>query len=138
MLQTMLPAYALGARVCVSIIEKWQQEYGINHPVECIFEDGDFAKGKFMDLMRVERMPAPIFKDKKDFPGLQAADHIAWEISNHFKKERAAKQPVSVRESFRRLLAIPHIHLPETLASLLEVCEKKGIKIKRSNIIIPF
>ena len=81
-------------------------------------------------------MPAPIFKDKKDFPGLQAADHMAWEVSNLMKKRRN-NPGVKVRDSFARLLAIPHLHIEATLESLLELCEKKGIPIKRAKIIIP-
>jgi hypothetical protein len=136
MLQTMIPAFALGARVCVSLIQGWQKTHQIDYPIECIFEDGDFGKGKFMDLMRVERMPAPIFKEKKDFPGLQAADHVAWETANYMKKERTGIHQQS-SESFSRLLAIPHLHVEATLASLLELCERKGIPIKRGKIVIP-
>ena len=115
---------------------EWQKEFGLEFPIECVFEDGDFGRGKFIDLMRVERMSAPIFKDKIDFPGLQAADHIAWEQSNFLKKEKVGKH-LPRRESFGRLLSIPHVHLQTTLESLLDVAEKKGIPIKRSGIIIP-
>jgi hypothetical protein len=135
-LQTMIPAFALGARVCVSAIEAWKKQHSIEYPIECIFEDGDFGRGKFIDLMRVERMPAPIFKDKADCPGLQGADHLAWEIGNYMKKERM-HQKQQVGEYFSRLLAIPHIHLTADLAALLDLCERKGIPIKRSKILIP-
>lgn len=124
-LDTILPAFALGARYCVEILERWKREYGIEHPVECVFEDGDFGRGKFMDLMRVERMPAPIFKNKKDFPGLQAADHMAWEQANHLKQERRAGAPLACTESFSRLLSIPRIHKSTNLGSLLDIAEKK-------------
>jgi hypothetical protein len=137
MIQTMVPAFALGARVCVELVQNWQKDFGIEHPIECIFEDGDFGKGKFIDLMRVERMPAPIFKDKCDFPGLQAADHIAWESGSHLKRERAAGGPVKRTHPFTQQLAIPHLHIQATLANLLEVCERKGIPIKRSKVILP-
>lgn len=136
MMDTMLPAYALGARSCVAILQKWQKEFSLEFPIECIFEDGDFGRGKFIELMRVERMPAPIFKDKQDFPGLQAADHIAWEQANFLKRERVGTH-LPRRESFGRLLSIPHIHLQTTLESLLNVAEQKGIPIKRSKIIRP-
>jgi hypothetical protein len=114
MLNTMVPAYALGARACVALIECWQREFDIKYPLECVFEDGDFGRGKFIDLMRVERMPAPIFKDKNDFPGLQAADHIAWEQGNNLKQERAGN-PVERNQPFSQLLAIPHLHIQATL-----------------------
>jgi hypothetical protein len=135
-LQTMVPAFALGARVCVSLIETWQKQHSIEYPVECVFEDGDFGRGKFIDLMRVERMPAPIFKEKNDFPGLQAADYLAWEVANYMKRESVDPHQ-QARDSFSRLLAIPRLHIQATLASLLELCEKKGIPIKRGKIIIP-
>jgi hypothetical protein len=137
LIQTMVPAFALGARVCVALIQDWQKSFGVEHPIECVFEDGDFGKGKFIDLMRVERMPAPIFKDKGNFPGLQAADHIAWESSSHLKRERKAGGPVPRTHPFMQQLAIPHIHIQATLANLLDLCERKGIPIKRSKVIIP-
>jgi hypothetical protein len=114
MLTTMVPAYALGARACVALIEFWQREFDFKYPPEWVFEDGDFGRGKFMDLMRVKRMPAPIFKDKNDFPGLQAADHIAWEQGNDLKQERAGK-PVERNQPFSQFLAIPHLHTQATL-----------------------
>jgi hypothetical protein len=136
-METMVPAFALGARTCVSLVENWQKDFGIEFPIECIFEDGDFGRGKFMDLMRVERMPSPVFKDKADFAGLQAADHIAWEAGSHLKREQAARAPVPRTHPFTQQLAIPHLHVQATLENLLEICERKGIPIKRSPIVIP-
>jgi len=136
-IQTMVPAFALGARVCVALVQKWQKDFGLEYPIECVFEDGDFGRGKFIDLMRVERMPAPIFKDKDGFPGLQAADHIAWESGNYMKRERSAGGPVARTHPFSQQLAIPHYHLQATLENLLDLCERKGIPIKRSKVIIP-
>lgn len=131
----MVPAFALGARACISLLEKWQAFANIEYPIECVFEDGDFGRGKFIEIMRTERMPAPIFKNKGDFPGLQAADHVAWEQGNHLKKQRTGN-PVSRTPTFNQLLAIPHMHMQTTVESLLNVCEKKGIKVK-GKIIIP-
>jgi len=136
-MDTILPAFALGARYCVELLELWQKNHEIGYPIECIFEDGDFGKGKFMELMRVERMPSPIFKDKKDFPGLQAADHLAWEQANQLKRERKAGTSLPCSESFSRLLGIPHIHRSTTLGSLLDIAEKKGVPIRRGRVIRP-
>jgi hypothetical protein len=136
-LDTILPAFALGARFCVELLEIWQRNHEIDCPIECIFEDGDFGRGKFIDLMRVEHMPPPIFKDKKDFPGLQAADHLAWEQGNQLKRERKAGESLPFNESFSRLLSIPHIHRMTTLATLLDIAEKKGVPIRRGKIIKP-
>jgi hypothetical protein len=137
LIDTMLPAFALGARWCVAILEGWQKEHGIEYPIECVFEDGDFGRGKFIELMRTERMPTPIFKDKKEFPGLQAADHIAWEQGSHMKRELKAGTALPASESFARLLAIPHLHKRTDLGNLLDICEKKGVPIKRGKIIRP-
>jgi len=137
MLDTMLPAYAVAVRVCVETVQTWQKAFGLNHPVECIFEDGDFGRGKFIDLMRVERMPAPIFRDKKDYAGLQAADHLAWEQGNYTKRLKLAEGIIPVTSTLSKMLAIPHIHHAASLDNLLEICEKKGVPIKRSNIVIP-
>jgi len=136
-IDTMLPAFALGARWCIAILEEWQKKHGIEYPIECVFEDGDFGRGKFIELMRDERMPAPVFKNKEDFPGLQAADHIAWEQANHLKRERKTGQKSPARPPFARLLSVPHLHHVTDLGSLLDICEKKGIPIRRGKIIIP-
>jgi hypothetical protein len=137
LIDTMLPAFALGARWCVAILEDWQKQMGIEYPVECVFEDGDFGRGKFIDLIRTERMPAPIFKNKIDFPGLQAADHMAWEQASHMKRELKAGTTLPTTQSFSRILSIPHLHKRTDLANLLDICEKKGVPIRRGKIVKP-
>jgi len=111
--------------------EMWgtRQEYGITHKIETIFEDGDFERGKFIDLMRVEGMEAPTFKQKDDYAGLQLADLIAWEQSRNLKTELATGN-AHPRLSFWRVLAVPHIHLEVTADALIHICEKKGVKPK--------
>jgi hypothetical protein len=127
-LRRVVPPYALGARLCIARLNEWQTKYIGGAPIETIFEDGDFERGKFIDLMRVEGLPAPIFKDKKDFPGLQAADHIAWELNTQVKTELSAgKNLPPQRDPYQRLLAIPHTAVTATQADLIKLCETKDI-----------
>jgi hypothetical protein len=125
-LRTIVPPYALAARVCTDRIDKWRREHSIGQPVECIFEDGDFERGKFIDLMRVEGMPAPIFKDKNEFPGLQAADYLAWEMNSQVKVDKDGTKGV-VRILLNRLMAIPHMYIKPTKHELIKLCETKNI-----------
>lgn len=138
MLEQFVPAYALAAHECVSAIEQWKKWVHVEHPIEYVFEDGDFGKGKFMDWMRVERAPAPIFRNKKDFAGLQSADQLAWEVA-HFKKEKRKNPTFQPSPSFARLLAVPRLHFESDIGTLLEVCEKNGVPIKRGKlqIVVP-
>lgn len=125
-LRTVVPPYALAARVCTERIERWRDQHGISEPIECIFEDGDFERGKFIDLMRVEGMPAPIFKEKKDFPGLQAADYLAWEMKTLVTARKKGKQGI-LPAYLQRLTAIPRVSLKPTKHDLISLCEAKGI-----------
>lgn len=126
-----LPPFALGARTCMAhLYEGWLNVYGISsNEIECVFEDGDFGRGKFLDAMRADGMPAPIFKAKKDFAALQAADHLAWEHYHYLKKE-LANEHNPARISFRLLRWIPHITVHYPKANLIELCNFKGIKPK--------
>jgi hypothetical protein len=128
-LREIVPPYALAARVCTARIEQWRVEHGIADHIECIFEDGDFERGKFIDLMRIEGMSAPIFKDKKDFPGLQAADYLAWEMKYQVTADMDGKKPVQ-RVPLQRLMAIPHVYIQPKKHELIALCEAKGIMPK--------
>jgi hypothetical protein len=128
-LRKIVPPYALAARVCTDRVDRWRHEHTIEEPVECIFEDGDFERGKFIDLMRIEGMPAPIFKGKNDFPGFQAADYLAWEMNSHLKSEKSGSE-LPVRLLLQRLMAIPHLFIRPTKHELIKLCELKGIMPK--------
>jgi hypothetical protein len=54
-IDTMLAAFALGAYSCVQMFNLWRKEHEIKHTIECIFEDGDFGRGKFIDMMRHDK-----------------------------------------------------------------------------------
>jgi hypothetical protein len=126
-LRKVVPPYALGARTCIARVHRWQEEFAIPQPVECIFEEGDFEQGKFTDLMVDEGMDHPIYRKKKDFAGLQAADLFSWEEFNFLK--RVEQQPdLSARDSLKLLIhAIPKMHVAPDTVSLIKLCEAKGI-----------
>lgn len=125
-LQEVVPAYVLGARMCLGSLRRWERQFDIQAPVEVIFEDGDFEQGRLTGLMRDEGEPVPIFKNKNDFTGLQAADHYAWEQS--FLLKQHEREEVNLRESFIALLSsIPKLHTATTTATLIDLCHAKGI-----------
>jgi hypothetical protein len=127
-LREVVPPYALGARLCIELVRQWQQLFDVQEPIECIFEAGDFEQGKFTKLMIDEGAAAPIYKDKKDFVGLQAADHYAWErvaMRKQMARLSPAEPPPSAAYAF--LGVIPKLHLETTTAHLIHVCHIKGI-----------
>jgi hypothetical protein len=74
---------------------------------------------------------APIYKDKKDFVGLQAADHYAWErVAMRKQMARVAPDDPPPSTAFMFLGAIPMLHLDTTTAHLINVCHIKGIDPK--------
>jgi hypothetical protein len=126
-LREVIPPYALGARMCVARIRKWEAEFDIQEPVECIFEEGDFGQGKFTNLMLSEGNDPPTYKKKKDFAGLQAADYYAWEQAFFLKRELVGQQ-LPPREALSlQLNLIPKLHLGATATQLIKLCESKGI-----------
>lgn len=129
-LRKVVPPYALAARMCIHRLHNWEQMFGIGEPIEYIFEAGDFEQGKFTELMVDEGEALPIYKNKKDFAGLQAADHYAWEQFNVLKKRQQNPNFVP-RESLGWLIwGIPKLHVHPTLETLINLCEKKGIDPK--------
>ncbi len=85
-LRDVVPPYALAARMCIEKLHQWERVFAIGEPAEYIFEAGDFEQGKFTELMIDEGEAVPIYKDKKDFAGLQGADLYAWEQFNALKR----------------------------------------------------
>jgi hypothetical protein len=126
-LRKVVPPYALAARMCIERVHRWEQEFHAEEPVECIFEEGDFEQGKFTDLMVSEGMGVPIYGKKEDYAGLQAADHYAWEQFFFLKRELLGTHR-QARNSFKLLLnAIPKLHVGPTTATLINLCQAKGI-----------
>ena len=127
-LREIVPPYALGARLCIELVRKWEQLFDVPEPIECIFEAGDFEQGKFTKLMIDEGSQSPIYKDKKDFAGLQAADHYAWErVAMRKQMARMAPAEPLPTAAFSFLGAIPKLHLETTTTNLINVCHIKGI-----------
>jgi hypothetical protein len=132
-LQSVVPPYALGARMCIERVRQWQEYFNINkkYEVENIFESGDFGQGKFTELMVDEGQPEPIYKKKKDFAGLQGADHYAWEQFCFLRDTITKPDSLTQRWSFHMLLnAIPKLHTQPTLGILIDLCHRKGIKVR--------
>jgi hypothetical protein len=78
-----------------------------------------------------EGAQAPIYKDKKDCVGLQAADHYAWErVAMRKQMARVAPAEPPPSTAFMFLGAIPMLHLETTAAHLVNVCHIKGIDPK--------
>jgi hypothetical protein len=77
-LRAVIPPYAL-ARSCHAQVLLWERQFAIQELVECVFEKGDLEQKKFTELVVDEGGDPPIYRDKKDYAGLQAADHYAWE-----------------------------------------------------------
>ncbi|MCU1256911.1 MAG: hypothetical protein JWM83_3210 [Candidatus Angelobacter sp.] len=126
-LRRVVPPYAIAARMCYAQVHQWEQEFGIQEPVEIIFEKGDLEQDKLTELVVDEGGEPPIYRDKKDYAGLQAADHYAWEQFYYLKKEKTGAH-LPARESFKFLLNfIPCKHVEVTREGLIRLCERKNI-----------
>lgn len=154
-LRTVIPPYALGARMCIERVHGWERMFSVVEPVECIFEEGDFEQGKFTELMVKEGWAKPIYKKKNDYAGLQGSDQYAWEVHN-YKKEGSpiinpftSNAPQMVPLSI--LGCIPALHIQPTQESLINLCHDRGIDPKtgvqhdkplkarkRKNSMLPF
>ncbi len=91
-----LHAYAFGGIVSVSEFYKYKHSRGMTTP-EWIFEKGDHGANELRKLMDIFGTSEPIFKGKIDshdrkgnliprFTGLQAADFLAWEMSQLMRR----------------------------------------------------
>jgi hypothetical protein len=129
-LQAVIPPYALGARMCINNVRSWERFFHVGESVECVFESGDFGQGEFSKLMVDEGHDSPVFRKKKDFAGLEAADMYAWE-QTHFLRKININPQLSARLEFRVLLnAIPKIHTHAPQEMLIKLCYAKGIDIR--------
>jgi hypothetical protein len=128
-----IPPYALGARMCIARIHKWEAEFDIPYPVECIFESGDFGQGEFTKIMIDEGMEPPIYKNKIDYAGLQAADHYAWEQAYFLKNQIKGQHLPATVPLLLQLNLIPKLHAEVTRENLLGLCAAKGIRAKSWN-----
>jgi hypothetical protein len=126
-LREVVPPYALGARMCIQRLHRWEDDYKIREPVEYIFESGDFEQGKFTELMIAEGEAVPIYKKKDDFAGLQGADHYAWEEFNFLKRHTVNELQNATPTLGMLLQSIPKLHTSPTIQGLIDICHIKGI-----------
>lgn len=91
-----LHAYAFSGIVSVSEFYKWKHSKGKSTP-EWIFEKGDDGANELRKIMDIFGTSDPIFRGKVDsydrkgnliprFTGLQAADFLAWEMSQLMRR----------------------------------------------------
>lgn len=87
-----LHAYAFAGIVSVSELYKWRERQQISAPIEWIFERGDDGANELRKCMDIFGTSEPKFREKVErrdrkgklllaFTGLQAADFLAWEMS---------------------------------------------------------
>jgi Protein of unknown function (DUF3800) len=132
-LRTVIPPYALAARMCIERVRQWEKHFSVTHPVECIFEEGDFEQGKFTDLMVDEGNDMPIYKGKNDYAGLQGSDHYAWEVHSYLKANSPIIDPswnTPMVIPLQVLSTIPTMHIQPTQQTLIHLCESRGINPK--------
>jgi hypothetical protein len=75
-----LNAYALAARTCAADVRRWQEKEKFQPPTAYAFEDGDEGKGLMTERFLQDGLAAPVFKGKKGYTPLQAADILAYEL----------------------------------------------------------
>lgn len=126
-LREVVPPYALGARMCIQRLRRWEQDYTVRPPAEIIFEQGDFEQGAFTKLMVDEGEPTPIYKKKEDFAGLQGADQYAWEQFSFLKKRKQGSSEDGRKPFFFLIEAIPKLHTKPSQEFLIRLCGQKGI-----------
>jgi Protein of unknown function (DUF3800) len=104
-----LPPYALSARACMAEINRWKKIFSPDSPVEIFFDQGEFQRGKFIERMRHDGLPDPIFRDHREVVAIQAADFLAWE--EHYELKRLQARPNdAIRPVFQMLLEIPFVY----------------------------
>jgi hypothetical protein len=127
-LREKVPPYALGARMCLASLHEWEVFVDIAEPVDCIFESGDFEQGRLTSLLEEEHHPAPIYRKKEELLGLQGADFYAWEQFNFMRQRSMNVGYVPTESSGWLINGIPKLHVQPTHATLINLCEKKGVK----------
>jgi hypothetical protein len=107
-LDRFFPPYALAARTSLALINRWKKDFGEDN-VEVFFERGDLDYGKFMNLMRLEGLPDPIFRDRKQVVALQSADLFAWEQNFELRRMQSdyRLKHEAVRQVIQMLLEVP-------------------------------
>lgn len=108
--------FYLAACICIGVIARWCVNHGINEKVAYFFESGDMGLPAFADAVRRIVTASDSFRtamkihsvttgSKRDWPLLQTADILAWEIGHHIPKRFEFEQG-PIRPSLDRLLSI--------------------------------
>lgn len=95
-------AYSVAGRTCDKQVREWASENQIRSPIELVFEAGDEGQVELQARILVDTGRAPIFRPKKDtvredggidygFVPLQAADWLAYELSNATEKHEGGR-----------------------------------------------
>jgi hypothetical protein len=90
-------------------INRWRAIFSPESPIEIFFDQGEFQRGKFIERMRLDGLPDPIFRDHRDLVAIQAADFLAWEEHNELKRMQSRPSD-PIRKVFQMLLEIPFTH----------------------------
>lgn len=89
--------YSLCATKVLSLAARWAKQVGASAPIAYVFERGDEGSGQFDEtihrlLRKSPKLAAELrlgtlsFGDKRDWPGLQAADILAFESCRHLPR----------------------------------------------------
>ena len=110
--------YFLAACSCVGVIARWCERQGVKERVKYVAEGGDLGLPGFRDALAQIIEKPDDFKNrmrilsitvgnKRDFPLLQMADILAWEVTRHAPR-CLGFDTTPARGSMRRLLeAVP-------------------------------
>jgi hypothetical protein len=120
--------YSLAGRTIAADIRRWATRERMGRPIAMVFEHGDEGRGKLMRVFKSDGLPEPVFRKKKEYAPLQAADMLAYEIFNAAEKAER-NQLKSMRWAlgeFNKLPGEPGIYLDEDINAFAE-----GLRITR-------
>jgi len=100
-------AYNLAGHGCLALADKWMESRKHVGPMSVVFEDGcKYSKGFFEQIEHLERPLGTLNRfggfvlgSKTQFPALQAADLLAYEMSKYFTDHLKAEMAVPPRKT---------------------------------------
>jgi hypothetical protein len=126
--------FAMCGRGYIADVQKWHKAGRYkDYPIDFVFDDGDYEKGKLLTHLQTYRYPLPIFKyglPRKNDPSvvpvvpLQAADLVAWE-HNKFMIARltSESETVTMRRSLDQIRRkVPHKWQVITKKNMADAC----------------
>lgn len=118
--------YAFCGRFAGLCVRSWMKRKRFTAPVRYVFEDGAKGKGQLVDLMSDRDGVTPDF-GPKNWPGLQAADLIAWK-NRRLVRDLARRPYTMTGEQFKASLApvskIPRGYWVFDEGELLAFCKR--------------